>query len=46
MKTTLTKQQAKNLGENIGIFFVCLGLVMLLEPTLKALATLAKWWIQ
>lgn len=38
----MTKEQAKNLGENIGIFMVCVGLAALYMPLMRILVDLAK----
>ena len=39
----MTKQQAKNLGENVGIFAVACGLWLLYFPFMRILVDLARW---
>ena len=38
----MKKEQAKNLGENIGIFMVCVGLAALYMPVMRILVDIAK----
>lgn len=38
----MTKQQAKQLGENFGIFMVCVGLWLLYIPLMRILVDIAK----
>lgn len=38
----MTKKQAKNLGENVGIFMVCVGLAALYMPLMRILVDIAK----
>jgi hypothetical protein len=40
----MNKEQAKNLGENIGIFMVCVGICMLYMPFMRILVELTKWY--
>jgi hypothetical protein len=38
----MNRQQAKALGENIGIFFVCIGLLMMWMPLMRILVKIAE----
>lgn len=41
-ENNMTKQQAKQLGENFGIFMVCVGLWLLYIPLMRILVDIAK----
>lgn len=42
---TMTKQQAKNLGENVGIFMVCVGLAALYMPLMHLLVFCCQLYV-
>lgn len=41
-EVNMTKQQAKQVGENFGIFMVCVGLWLLYIPCMRILVDIAK----
>lgn len=41
----MTKQQAKNLGENVGIFMVCVGLAALYMPLMHLLVFCCELYV-
>lgn len=45
MGAEMNKQQAKNLGENVGIFMVCVGLAALYMPLMHLLVFCCELYV-
>ena len=42
----MTKTKGQEIGENIGIFMVCVGIWMLYMPFMRILVELTKWYAE
>jgi len=42
-RSIMTRRTAKNIGENIGIAFMCLGIILLWSPLMHILVEIAQY---